>query len=96
LLANSENPCLAEGYIFSDASPNTSAVEKFNGRIVLHFLPPYCPDDNKIERCVWRELHANVTRNHKCQDMDELIHEVRRYLARLNRSVAAKRRLKAA
>ena len=87
---------ILDNYIIHSSKITQRAVEKFNGRIVLHFLPPYCPDDNKIERCVWRELHANVTRNHKCQDMDELIHEVRRYLARLNRSVAAKRRLKAA
>ena len=36
-------------------------------RIRLHFLPPYCPDHNKIER-VWLDLHANVTRNHKHSD----------------------------
>src|SRR5262249_51414150 len=32
------------------------------GRIKLHFLPPYCPNDNKIER-VWEDLHGEVTRN---------------------------------
>lgn len=31
------------------------------GRIVLHFLPLYCPDANRIER-VWQDLPANVTR----------------------------------
>ena len=30
------------------------------GKIKLHFLPPYCPDHNKIER-VWKDLHADVT-----------------------------------
>ncbi|MGH7179527.1 MAG: IS630 family transposase [Tepidisphaeraceae bacterium] len=34
-------------------------------RLRLHFLPPYCPNDNKIER-LWLDLHANVTRNHRC------------------------------
>lgn len=48
---------------------------------VLHFLPPYCPDDNRIER-VWRELHANVTRNHRCRSMGELMKRVRAYLHR--------------
>ena len=33
----------------------------FRGRVVLHFLPPYCPDANRIE-CVWQHLHANVIR----------------------------------
>ena len=31
--------------------------------MVLHFLPPYCPDHNRIER-LWKDLHDNVTRNH--------------------------------
>jgi transposase len=38
------------------------------GKIVLHFLPPYCPGDNRIER-IWQDLHANVTRNHRCESM---------------------------
>jgi transposase len=45
----------------------------------LHFLPPYCPNENRIER-VWRELHANVTRNHRCTTMPELMSRVRGYL----------------
>lgn len=45
----------------------------------LHFLPPYCPEHNRIER-LWRELHANVTRNHRCSSMRELMQEVRSYL----------------
>ncbi|MCH8945116.1 MAG: IS630 family transposase [Proteobacteria bacterium] len=52
-------------------------------RIQLHFLPPYCPDHNKIERA-WQDLHANVTRNHTCTNIDELMSEVRRYLRRHN------------
>jgi transposase len=58
-----------------------------HGRIVLHALPPYCPDDNRIERCVWRELHANVTINHTCQTMEELMQEVSRYLCRRSRQL---------
>ena len=59
-------------------------------RLRLHFLPPYCPDDNRIERRVWRELHANVTRNHDCGSIEELIDEVVYHL--MNRNRAAKRR----
>jgi transposase len=55
------------------------------GRIVLHFLPPYCPDDNRIER-VWQDLHANVTRNHRCATMAALMEEVRYYLHKRNRN----------
>jgi len=39
-------------------------------------LPPYCPNDNRIER-LWQDLHANVTRNHTCVNMDELMTKVR-------------------
>jgi transposase len=53
-------------------------------RIRLHFLPPYCPDHNRIER-IWKDLHDNVTRNHRCSGMEELMTEVRLYLATRNR-----------
>ena len=87
---------ILDNYVIHTSQITRRAVEKFNGRIVLHFLPPYCPDDNKIERGVWRNLHANVTRNHKCRTMAELMAEVRYYLAKVNRAAAAKRRRKAA
>jgi len=48
-------------------------------RIRLHFLPPYCPDHNKIER-KWRDLHAGVTRNHRCETIEELMAAVQRWL----------------
>lgn len=59
-------------------------------RVQLHFLPPYCPDDNKIER-VWQDLHANVTRNHRCPDLKTLMAEVRYYLRKRN---AQKKRMR--
>lgn len=51
------------------------ALGAFGGRIVLHFLPPYCPNENKIER-LWEDLHSAVTRNHRCSTMDALIRNV--------------------
>ena len=53
------------------------------GRIQLHFLPPYSPKYNRIER-VWQDLHANVTRNHRCATMAKLMREVRAYLHKRN------------
>jgi transposase len=53
-------------------------------KLKLHFLPPYCPDHNRIER-IWKDLHDNVTRNHRCPTMEALMAEVRRYLAGRNR-----------
>ncbi len=51
-------------------------VQKFlwrcGHRIVLHFLPKYAPHTNPIER-VWWHLHEEITRNHRCQTIEELI-----------------------
>ena len=47
----------------------------------LHFLPPYSPDHNAIER-VWREVHANVTRNHCCKTIEDLMRRVIWHLRR--------------
>lgn len=60
------------------------ALSHFASRVRLHFLPPYSPDENAIER-VWQDLHANVTRNHRCPSMTALMHEVRYYLHKRNR-----------
>src|SRR3954447_493525 len=38
----------------------------------LHFLPSYSPDCNPIER-VWWNLHEQITRNHQCKSMEELL-----------------------
>jgi len=60
------------------------ALSYFAKRVRLHFLPPYSPDHNRIER-LWQDLHANVTRNHRCADMRELMINVRYYLRKRNR-----------
>jgi len=64
-------------------------------RLRLHPLPPYCPDDNRIER-TWEDLHANVTRNHKCRNMGQLMAKVRAWLRRRNRKLTKKRHQAAA
>jgi transposase len=71
------------------------ALAHFASKVRLHFLPPYCPDHNRIER-VWQDLHANVTRNHRCHSMTELMAEVRYYLRKRNRQALRKPRLKSA
>jgi len=55
------------------------ALAALGSRVKLHFLPPYCPDHNRIER-IWKDLHDNVTRNHTCRTMPELMKEVYAYL----------------
>lgn len=44
------------------------ALAQLGGRFVLHFLPSYCPQGNRIER-VWLDLQANVTRSHRCRTL---------------------------
>jgi transposase len=41
-------------------------------RIVLHYLPAYSPKDNPTER-VWWHLREEITRNHRCGDIGELV-----------------------
>jgi transposase len=66
-----------------DSKITRAALGGFGGRIRLHFLPPYSPKENRVER-VWEDLHANVTRNHTCRAIEALM-EVREYLWRRNR-----------
>jgi transposase len=83
---------ILDNYVIHSSRAVRKVVTGYYGRMVLHFLPPYCPDDNRIERCVWRELHANVTRNHRCRTITELMQEVRNYLIARNRRAAVKTR----
>jgi transposase len=60
-------------------------LAEFGQQFRLHFLPPYCPDDNRIERKLWRELHANVTVNHRRETIEELLADAVHYLKSHNR-----------
>ena len=55
-------------------------VAQHGGRIVVHYLPAYAPETNPIER-VWWHLHEEVTRNHRCATMTELLTMVRDWLS---------------
>ena len=83
---------ILDNYTLHNSRQTRAFVESLEGRIVLHFLPPYCPNDNRIERSLWREVHANITRNHRCETIDELVRDVCRELAARNRKAAAARR----
>ncbi len=56
---------------------------KWEGRIEVHLLPAYSPDLNPIER-VWWHLHENITRNHRCKDLGELLDRVFAWLGQAN------------
>lgn len=47
-------------------------LAKWGHRIKLHFLPTYAPETNPIER-VWWHLHEEITRNHRCRNIEELL-----------------------
>lgn len=74
-----------DNYVIHSSKQTRLWLAEFGGKFRLHFLPPYCPDDNRIERKLWREMHANVTVNHRCQTIEELLQEVMYYLAGHNR-----------
>lgn len=71
--------------IHSTQQVEVSLASEEGQRLQLHFLPPYCPDHNRIER-TWRDLHAQVTRNHTCCEMKSLMNNVRHHLKHHNRT----------
>lgn len=76
-----DNYCIHDTQLVRDCLA-TLAGQRFS----LHFLPPYCPDHNRIER-VWQDLHANVTRNHRAKTMDQLMKSVHQYLRQRNQKL---------
>jgi transposase len=70
---------IVDNYGIHKAKLTRKTLAGLGGRIVLHFLPPYCPDSNRIER-VWQDLHANVTRNHRRLTLSRLLDDARRFL----------------
>ena len=71
---------ILDNYKIHSSQRTKLALNALGSRVKLHFLPPYCPDHNRIER-VWKDLHDNVTRNHMCSSMKQLMREVHDYLA---------------
>jgi transposase len=47
-------------------------LKRWGHRIVLHYLPTDAPETHPIER-VWWHLHEEITRNHRCRTMTELL-----------------------
>jgi len=57
---------------FHDSRAVRTYLQEHAGRVVVHFLPTYAPETNPIER-VWWKLHEEITRNHRCKTLDELL-----------------------
>ena len=75
-----------DNYCIHKSKITQKALEGFEGRIVLHFLPPYCPDENSIE-IRWKVLHDNVTRNHQYKTIHGLMGAVRRHLQQFAKEI---------
>jgi transposase len=57
---------------FHDCRLVQAFLKRWGHRIQIHFLPKYSPQTNPIER-VWWHLHEELTRNHRCRSMNELV-----------------------
>jgi transposase len=73
-----------DNYVIHKCKKTERAVATFGSAFVFHFLPPYSPEHNKIER-LWRDLHGSVTRNHRCRVIGKLMSNVRYWLRAENR-----------
>jgi transposase len=71
---------ILDNYVIHKSNVTLAWMAEFGARIRLHFLPPYCPNENRIER-IWLDLHANVTRNHQQKTMGALLDRVHGHLA---------------
>ena len=78
-----------DNYCIHKAKRTQRVLAELGGKVVLHFLPPYCPQANRIER-VWLDLHANVTRNHRCRRLPELLSKANDYIKQYRWSRASK------
>jgi putative transposase len=67
----------------NDASHTSKRVKRYvedsGGRLRLHPLPAWSPESNPVE-LVWWSLHEAVSRNHRCEDLSELVGFAEDYL----------------
>jgi transposase/DNA-binding CsgD family transcriptional regulator len=75
---------IMDNYTIHSSRRTRAWLEEHGGMFRLHYLPPYSPDDNRIERKLWREVHANVTVHHDARDIHTLCARVNGYLVRFD------------
>ena len=68
-----------DNYIIHKSRQTMRHLARFGDRFALHFLPPYSPESNVIER-LWKQLHDHVTRNHTHRSIDPLMEAVDAFL----------------
>lgn len=74
---------ILDNYSIHSSNLTQIAVDALSKKLTLHFLPPYSPDHNRIER-FWKDLHDNITRNHPWQTIEELMEAVRKFIKNRN------------
>jgi len=87
---------ILDNFVIHSSRQTPAWLAEHGHKIRLHFLPPYSPDDNRIERKLWREVHANVTINHRCASIEQLCGAVRSYMISHNRRIGGVREMRAA
>lgn len=81
---------ILDNFIIHSSKKTAAFLAQFGDRVALHFLPPYCPDANRIER-LWLDVHANVTRNHRCGSIEEVMANVHAFLKHHNKLTRSRR-----
>ena len=71
---------ILDNYSIHKSGPVQRWLAQHPGRVQLHFQPPYTPEANDVEH-VWKQLHDNVTRNHRCRNMQQLLAQALNFLA---------------
>ena len=61
-----------DNFIIHKSRRTLRCLAALGGRVVLHFLPPYSPLSNVIER-LWKQLHDHVTGNHRHRTIEPLM-----------------------
>lgn len=56
-------------------------LARLSGQIRLHYLPTYSRETNCMER-VWWHVHEALTRDHRCQTLEELVVDVYAWFGR--------------
>lgn len=78
-------------YLIHSSQPPRACVASRNGRIMLPFLTPWSPNEQRIARSVWREVHPNMSCNHGSETTEDLVCRVRHELGARNRRNARTR-----
>jgi transposase len=73
---------ILDNYVIHKSRRTNDTLDRLNGRVQLQFLPPYSPEANPIER-LWKQLHDNVTRNHRFPEMESLWQATQQFMYRV-------------